>query len=605
MAAGDFGTARHIKHVTHAQQLLGPHLAKDGPAVDFRGHLKGDPGGEVRLDRAGDDIDGRPLRRHDKVNARSPCHLCKALDTGFDLLTRDHHQVGHFVDDYNDIGKRFRLELIRFENGLARLVIETGLYRAAEHLVLGQCLADAAIVTFDVPDAHFRHLAVAFFHLAHDPLEGDDSLLGVRHDGRQQVRNAVIDGEFQHLGVNHDHPAFLRCQLVEQRQDHGVDGHGFARTCGTRDQQMRHLGKVRDDRVAADVLAERQRQALIAIAEIAAGEDLTQDDFFAVLVRQFDTDNTAPRHGGNPCGQGRHGARDIVGKPDHTARFQTGRGLKLVHGDDGTRTHGDDLAFDAVVIEHGFEHARIFFQRFIAEVQPFDGVGALQQVKRRKLKAGMGILECQSGLCLGLGLLAGLHRFARGLHDQLARLGCGDGGLLWCDSRFQRQAVVLHHLILDGKGVADATHVGERRFDRCRGRGRAQDRLRLRRRTRGSGERRLGAQLCGAGCGVEHQRIGAAPPAPCQRRCDGCMQCRRAAHAALDHVGDLALDTILARPFIDDHILFGFHQFRLRHRIGTFDETGHTRQQPTLGLFRHVIPDHIVFVVDPCHGGHL
>ena len=57
VATGDLGPARHIEHVAHAQQLLGTHLTQNRAAVDFRGHLEGNPRGEVRLDRAGDNID--------------------------------------------------------------------------------------------------------------------------------------------------------------------------------------------------------------------------------------------------------------------------------------------------------------------------------------------------------------------------------------------------------------------------------------------------------------------------------------------------------------------------------------------------------------------
>jgi len=83
------------------------------------------------------------------------------------------------------------------------------------------------------------------------------------------VRDAVIDRQFQHFGVDHDHPAFFRCQLVEQAEDHRVDGDGFTRPRGARDQQVGHLGEVRDHRIAADILAQSQWQAHLRIAEIA------------------------------------------------------------------------------------------------------------------------------------------------------------------------------------------------------------------------------------------------------------------------------------------------------------------------------------------------
>jgi hypothetical protein len=61
--AGDAAAAGHVEHVALAEQLLGALLAQDGAAVDLRGDLEGDPGREVGLDRAGDDVDRRALRR--------------------------------------------------------------------------------------------------------------------------------------------------------------------------------------------------------------------------------------------------------------------------------------------------------------------------------------------------------------------------------------------------------------------------------------------------------------------------------------------------------------------------------------------------------------
>jgi hypothetical protein len=83
-------------------------------------------------------------------------------------------------------------------------------------------------------------------HLAHDPFQRDDGLLRIGDDGRQQVRDAVIDesssifGSIMISGTS-------RASAVEQRQDHGVDRDRLARAGGAGDQQVRHLGEVGDD----------------------------------------------------------------------------------------------------------------------------------------------------------------------------------------------------------------------------------------------------------------------------------------------------------------------------------------------------------------------
>ena len=262
MAPRDAPAPGHVEHVAHAQKLLGPLLAQNGAAVDLGRHLKADPRGEIGLDRAGDDIDRGALRGHDEVDAARPRHLRKALDAGLDLLARDHHQVGHLVDDHHDIGHPLGREFIGLEHRLAGLVIESGLHRAREHLALLQRLIDARVIAVDVAHAHLRHLAIAVLHLGHHPFERDHGLFRVGHHRRQQMRNAVIDAEFQHLGVDHDEAALVGGELVEKAQDHGVDRHGFARPGGPGNQQVGHLGEVGDHRIAADILAQRQGQFL-------------------------------------------------------------------------------------------------------------------------------------------------------------------------------------------------------------------------------------------------------------------------------------------------------------------------------------------------------
>ena len=49
-------------------------------------------------------------------------------------------------------------------------------------------------------------------------------------------------------------------RLVEQAEDHGVDGDRLAGTGRARDQQMRHARQIDHHRLTGDVLAQGQRQ---------------------------------------------------------------------------------------------------------------------------------------------------------------------------------------------------------------------------------------------------------------------------------------------------------------------------------------------------------
>ena len=185
---------------------------------------------------------------------------------------------------------------------------------------------------------------------------------------------------------------------------------------------MRHLCQVCDNRIPTDILAQCQWQAHGAVPEITRGQDLAQHDFFAVLVGQFDPDHAAARHGGHTRRQCRHRARDIVRQTDNPARLEARCRFQLVHGDNGAGTDGDDFTLHAIVIQHVFQHARVFFQGIITQMQALDGIGAFQQVQRRQLKPGMCIFKGQCGLCFGLRLFAGLNDFPYWLLHHLAGL---------------------------------------------------------------------------------------------------------------------------------------------------------------------------------------
>ncbi len=155
--AADAAAARHVEHVALAEQLLGALLAQDGAAVDLRGDLEGDAGREVRLDGAGDDVDRRTLGGEDHVDAGGARHLREALHRAFDVLAGDHHQVGHLVDDDDDVGQRLEVELFFLVDRLAGLLVVAGVDRAgAASRPCALASTTRAVVAVDVAHAELR-----------------------------------------------------------------------------------------------------------------------------------------------------------------------------------------------------------------------------------------------------------------------------------------------------------------------------------------------------------------------------------------------------------------------------------------------------------------
>ena len=176
MQAGNAPAASHMQHITLTQQLFRALFAEDGAAVDLGGDLEGNPGREVGLDGTGDNIDGRSLCRHDQVNTGSTGHLGKPLNGSFHILARDQHQVGHFVNDNDDIGQRLQIHRLFFEDRLTGILIETGLNRAFQFFIIFTRLGETFVEAGNVTHTELTHGAIAVFHFAHRPFQGNNRL---------------------------------------------------------------------------------------------------------------------------------------------------------------------------------------------------------------------------------------------------------------------------------------------------------------------------------------------------------------------------------------------------------------------------------------------
>src|SRR5690606_2497048 len=190
--------------------------------------------GHVRLDDAGDDVDRRALRGEDQVDPRGTGELGDALDRGLDVAGGDHHEVRELVDDHQQVRV----------GGQAPLAAGGDLHLPGAH---------GLVEVVDVLEPEGGEVVVAGVHLLDYPLERLGGLLRVGDDRGDQVRDALVDGELHALGIHQHHPHLLRGGAHEDRGDHRVDEARLAGAGGARDQQVRHLGEVRDDVAALDV----------------------------------------------------------------------------------------------------------------------------------------------------------------------------------------------------------------------------------------------------------------------------------------------------------------------------------------------------------------
>ena len=137
-------SGRQIKHVALPQQGLGAHLIEDGARVDLARYLERNPRRDVGLDQAGDDVNRRPLRRQNQMDAGRACLLRQPRDEFLDLLANHHHQVGKLVDHHHDHRHGFQ----RF--GIVRRQAERMRQRRAGLF----CVAYFLVVAGEVAHAH-------------------------------------------------------------------------------------------------------------------------------------------------------------------------------------------------------------------------------------------------------------------------------------------------------------------------------------------------------------------------------------------------------------------------------------------------------------------
>ena len=260
MDAGDLLAAGHVEHVALAEQLLGALLAEDGARIDLGGDREADPGRQIGLDDAGDDVDRGALGRHDQVDAGRARLLGEALDQELDLLAGGHHQIGELVDDDHDLRQDLVFQLLHLVARLAGLGIVAGLHPAPELGALRLGLAHLGVEAGQLAHAEAGHHPVALLHLLDGPFERADRLGRLGDDRREQMRDVLVDAEFEHLRDRSGSFCTVRAQPVEQRQDHAVEADRLARAGGAGDEQMRHRRQIGDDRIAGDILAQDQRQ---------------------------------------------------------------------------------------------------------------------------------------------------------------------------------------------------------------------------------------------------------------------------------------------------------------------------------------------------------
>ena len=317
------------------------------------------------------------------MNAGSTRFLRQTGDEFFDLLAGDHHQIRQFIDDDDDV--RHATQRLGRLRGQAQ--------RIRNRLTLLGGFLDMVVGAGQVTYAQLGHDLVAAFHLGHTPGQGIGGLTHIGHDRREQMRDAFIDRQFQHLGVDQNQTHRIRLGFIEHRQDHGVNADRFTGTRGTRHQQMRHLGQIGDDRLAADVLTQRHGQRRSHVVIRTRGQNFRQTDGLPFRVRQFEGHAGLARHGFDDAYRNqRQRPRQIARQINDLRTLDADRRFDFITRDDRARIGRDNFNFNAKIAEASFDEPRSELHRFFG--RHIGGrLSNIEQTQRRQRTADHGLGE--------------------------------------------------------------------------------------------------------------------------------------------------------------------------------------------------------------------
>ena len=151
------------------------------------------------------------------------------------------------------------------------------------------------------------------------------------------MREAIVDLQFDDLGIDQDQAEIVRAEAVEQAEQERVDADGFSGTGGAGDEGVREIGEVVDQGGAVDILTEGNGEVGAGGVPFFRFDQVTEKDFDLGGIGDFDGDGVATRNGGkNIDAFGLHGAGQVALEIDDTFHANTRGGIKFVAGDGGS-----------------------------------------------------------------------------------------------------------------------------------------------------------------------------------------------------------------------------------------------------------------------------
>ena len=149
---------------------------------------------------------------------------------------------------------------------------------------------------------------------------------------------------------------------------------------------MRHFREVGDDGMTVNILAERDRNARLAVAPFVRLEQIAHDDFRLNQIGNFNADGRFSRHGRENVNAFRlERGGEVVGQALNFFQLHAGRGMQFVTRN--RRAFGDvaERNLDVELRECLLHHPRVRHQLFLRLRRLHRHVGMLEKIHRRQL----------------------------------------------------------------------------------------------------------------------------------------------------------------------------------------------------------------------------
>ena len=160
------------------------------------------------------------------------CQLGQTADRILNFSRRNHHKICKLVHDDHDLRHLLRCFFSLGDTHIGNFFV---IFSKITHTVFCKGIVTAG-------------------HLGNSPVQCTGRFLRICDHRNEQVRDPIVYTELHHLGIDHDQTYLIRCSLIKDTDDQGIDTDGFSGTGSSGNKKMGHLGNICHYRFSGNIL---------------------------------------------------------------------------------------------------------------------------------------------------------------------------------------------------------------------------------------------------------------------------------------------------------------------------------------------------------------